>query len=251
MLYICATEHLGVDPTLVSQACCQFSKLLLAVAAYRKRRCSPVIYGDILRIARIFSMVRQSEPSAPRKPRADAERNRIRLLSVAKVVFAEKGSNASLDEIARRAGVGAGTLYRHFPNRDALVAAIYRNETEQLVAAADRLVKEHAPVEALRSWLLLFVDYITTKHGMHELLQPVLSGMSDLQSASVTQMQQAISGLIERAVESGDVRRDLDPRDLMFALAGAAKFGAGSDGLQAARRLVDILIAGVRTPSKS
>lgn len=196
-------------------------------------------------------MVRQSEPSATRKPRADAERNRIRLLTVAKTVFAEKGSNASLDEVARRAGVGPGTLYRHFPNRDALVAAIYRNETEQLVAAADRLAKEHAPVEALRSWLLLFVDYITTKHGMYELLQPVLSGMSELQSTSVTQMHQAISTLIDHAVESGEVRRDLDPRDLMFALAGAAKFGTGSDGIQAARRLVDILIAGVRTSPRT
>jgi AcrR family transcriptional regulator len=92
----------------------------------------------------------EDEPAAVRKPRADAERNRVRLLETAKSAFAEKGSAASLDEIARIAGVGAGTLYRHFPTRDALVAAVYRNETEQLVAAAARLAEMHPPVMALR-----------------------------------------------------------------------------------------------------
>src|SRR4029077_8649104 len=99
-----------------------------------------------------------AEPTALRKPRADAERNRVRLLETAKAAFAEKGSGASLDEIARIAGVGAGTLYRHFPTRDALVTAVYRNETEQLVVAATRLAETHPPVMALREWLLLFVD---------------------------------------------------------------------------------------------
>jgi AcrR family transcriptional regulator len=92
----------------------------------------------------------ENEPVAVRKPRADAERNRVRLLETAKAAFAEKGSGASLDEIARTAGVGAGTLYRHFPNRDALVAAVYRNETEQLVVAASGLAETHPPVMALR-----------------------------------------------------------------------------------------------------
>jgi AcrR family transcriptional regulator len=113
----------------------------------------------------------EGESAAVRKPRADAQRNRVRLLETAKAAFAEKGSGASLDEIARTAGVGAGTLYRHFPNRDALVAAVYRNETEQLVVAATRLAEMHPPVMALREWLLLFVDYIATKHGMYEVLR--------------------------------------------------------------------------------
>src|SRR6202011_5532308 len=126
-------------------------------------------YGDDLRLSRsIFGVADEGEPTAVRKPRADAERNRVRLLETAKAAFAEKGSGASLDEIARPAGVGAGTLYRHFPPRDALVAAVYRNETEQLVAAANRLAETHPPVMALREWLLLFVDYIATKHGMYE-----------------------------------------------------------------------------------
>jgi AcrR family transcriptional regulator len=189
----------------------------------------------------------EGEPTAARKPRADAERNRVRLLETAKAAFAEKGSGASLDEIARIAGVGAGTLYRHFPTRDALVVAVYQNETEQLVAAADRLAKTHPPVKALREWLLLFVDYIATKHGMSEVLDSIVGGTSDLYSASTAPVKHAIAKLVDRAVASGDIRLDLDPLDLLRALAGVANIGLGPDGEWAAKRLVDILIAGVRT----
>jgi AcrR family transcriptional regulator len=188
-------------------------------------------------------------PLLSRKPRADAERNRVRLLETAKAAFAEKGSGASLDEIARTAGVGAGTLYRHFPTRDALVAAVYRNETDQLVAAADRLAETHPPVAALREWLLLFVDYIATKHGMSEVLNSVVGGTSDLYSASTAQVKQAIAKLVDRAVASGDIRLDLDPLDLLRALAGVANIGLGPDGERAAKSMVDILIAGVRMRS--
>jgi AcrR family transcriptional regulator len=191
----------------------------------------------------------EGEPAAVRKPRADAERNRVRLLETAKAAFAEKGSGASLDEIARTAGVGAGTLYRHFPTRDALVAAVYLNETEQLVAAADRLAKTHPPVMALREWLLQFVDYIATKHGMSEVLNSIVGGTSDLYSASTARVKRAIAKLVDRAVASGDIRLDLDPLDLLRALAGVASIGLGSDGERAAKHLVDILITGVRTRS--
>ena len=192
-------------------------------------------------------MADEGESTAVRKPRADAERNRLRLLETAKTAFAEKGSGASLDEIARIAGVGAGTLYRHFPTRDALVAAVYRNETEQLVAAADRLAAAHPPVAALRDWLLLFVDYMATKHGMSEVLNSIVGGASDLYSASTAQMRQAIAKLVDRAVASGDIRLELDPLDLLRALGGVANIGLGPEGERAARRLVDILIAGLRT----
>jgi AcrR family transcriptional regulator len=188
----------------------------------------------------------KGKPVAVRKPRADAKRNRVRLLETAKAAFAEKGSDASLDEIARTAGVGAGTLYRHFPTRDTLVEAVYRNETEQLVAAADRLAKLHPPVTALREWLLLFVDYIATKHGMNEVLNAIVGGTSALYSASTVQMKQTITRLVERAVASADIRLDLDPLDLLRALAGVANIGSGPDGERAAKRLIDILIAGIR-----
>jgi len=186
------------------------------------------------------------KPAAVRKPRADAKRNRIRLLETAKATFAEKGSGASLDEIARTAGVGAGTLYRHFPTRDALVEAVYRNETEQLVAAADRLAQIHPPATALREWLLLFVDYIATKHGMYEVLNSLVGGTCDLYSASTAQVKQAIARLVDRAVASADIRLDLDPLDLLRALAGVANLASGPDGERAAKRLIDILIAGIR-----
>ena len=192
-------------------------------------------------------MADESEPTAVRKPRADAERNRLRLLETAKAAFAEKGSGASLDEIARSAGVGAGTLYRHFPTRDALIEAVYRNETEQLVAAATRLAETHPPITALRQWLLLFVDYMATKHGMYEALNSIVGGTSDLYSASTAQVKQAIAGLTDRAVASGEIRLNLDPLDLLRALAGVANISSGPDGKQAAKRMVDILIAGIRT----
>ena len=194
-------------------------------------------------------MADEGEPVAARKPRADAERNRVRLLETAKAAFSEKGSAASLDEIVRAAGVGTGTLYRHFPTRDALVAAVYRNETEQLVAAADRLAKTRPPLTALREWLLLFVDYIAAKHGMSEVLNSIVGGTSDLYSASTAQVKQAIAKLVDRAVANGDIYLDLDPLDLLRALAGVANIGLGSDGERAAKTLVDILIAGIRTRS--
>jgi AcrR family transcriptional regulator len=191
-------------------------------------------------------VVDEGKAATARKPRADAQRNRIRLLETAKAAFAEKGPGASLDEIARTAGVGAGTLYRHFPTRDALIEAVYRNETEQLVAAATRLAETHSPTGALREWLLLFVDHMATKHGMSEALNSIVGGPSELYSVSAEQMKRAIAKLIDRAVASGDIRLDNDPLDLLRALAGVANMSAGPDGKQAAKRMVDILIAGIR-----
>src|SRR3984885_15824882 len=153
-------------------------------------------YGDTLRLSRgIFGVVDESKGLTGRKPRADAQRNRARLLKTAKAAFAEKGAEASLDEIARTAGVGAGTLYRHFPTRDALIEAVYRHETEQLVAAATRLSGTHAPTAALREWLQLFVDYMATKHGMYDALNSIVGGTSELYSASAEQMTRAIAKL--------------------------------------------------------
>ncbi|KJC42836.1 TetR family transcriptional regulator [Bradyrhizobium sp. LTSP849] len=191
-------------------------------------------------------MVDEAKVTTARKPRADAQRNRILLLETAKAAFAEKGPGASLDEIARTAGVGAGTLYRHFPTRDALIEAVYRNETEQLVAAATRLAESHSPTGALREWLLLFVDYMAAKQGMSEALNSIVGGTSELYSASAEQMKRAIGKLIDRAVASGDIRLDLEPLDLLRALAGVANVSSGPVGKQAAKRMVDILIAGVQ-----
>jgi AcrR family transcriptional regulator len=187
------------------------------------------------------------EGMAARRPRADAQRNRLRLIETAKAVFAGKGSGASLDEIARAADVGIGTLYRHFPTRDALIEAVYRNETAQLAAAATRLSETHPPVAALREWLLLFVEYMATKRGMSEALNSIVGGTSELYAATGVQAKQAVGMLVDRAVASGDIRLDMDPLDLLRALAGVANLSAHPDWEQAAARLVDILIAGIRT----
>lgn len=189
------------------------------------------------------------EAGRGRKPRADAHRNRLRLLETAKAAFAQKGSGASLDEIARTAGVGPGTLYRHFPTREALIEAVYRNESEQLIAAAGRLAETNPPLAALRAWLLLFVDYITTKHGMYEVLDSLV-GVSALYSACTVQVTQTIGELADRAVASGEIRLDLDPVDLLRALGGVANLGSGPDGERAAKQLVDVLIAGIRTQQR-
>ena len=196
-------------------------------------------------------MTKKDELLPPRKPRADAERNRLRLLDTAKAAFAKKGSDVSLEEIAQSAGVGIGTLYRHFPNRDALIAAVYRNETEQLARAAKQLAETHPPVEALREWMFLFIDYIATKHGMYAALNSLTDGTSDLYAKSGKQISDAIELLTARAVANHDIRLEIDPLDLLRAVAGVANVSAGPHWKVAATRLVDIMIAGLRKDSKA
>src|SRR5580658_8251520 len=113
-----------------------------------------MIIGDVLRLQK-FQMAAKASKPAPRKPRADARRNRQRILELAKKAFTRSGANISLDEVAKQAGVGAGTLYRHFPTREALLEAVYRTEVEKLAAAERKLSEPCLPVEALRAWMLL------------------------------------------------------------------------------------------------
>ena len=189
---------------------------------------------------------KRSQP-AQRKPRMDAQRNRERILEVAKDAFARSGAGTSLDDIAKQAGVGAGTLYRHFPTRDALLEAVYRTEVEKLAAAERKLAQNLSPVEALRAWMLLFVDYIATKQIIAPALNTLVGGPSKVYEASGAQITGAIRALVERAIESGDIRRDLDPLDLLRALIGVSNVACGPDWQQSARRLVDILITGSRS----
>ena len=179
-----------------------------------------------------------------RKPRTDALRNRERILEVAKAAFTRQGANASLEEIAKHAGVGTGTLYRHFPTRDALIEGVYRNEVGKLAAAASRFAETMSPLEALRAWMLLLVDYIAAKHIIAPALNSVVGGPSKLYEGSRPLIQGAIDELVRRAKKSGDLRRDLDAYDLLRALIGVSHVGSGPDWQQSARRLVDILIAG-------
>ena len=181
-----------------------------------------------------------------RKPRTDALRNRERILEVAKAAFTRQGANASLEEIAKLAGVGIGTLYRHFPTRDALIEGVYRNEVEKLAEAAARFAETMSPLEALRAWMLLLVDYIAAKHIIAPALNTIAGGPSRLHEGSRAMIQGAIGELVKRAKRSGDLRRDLDASDLLRALIGVSHVGSSADWPQSARRLVDILIAGSR-----
>jgi AcrR family transcriptional regulator len=184
-----------------------------------------------------------------RKPRADAERNRERILEVAKQEFTRSGANASLEDIAKRAGVGPGTLYRHFPTRDELLVAVYRSEMEKLAAAERTFADTLPPVEALRAWLLSFVDAVETKQIIAPVLNTLVGDPKKVFEASYAQMHEALCALVKRAIKSGDVRKDLDPIDLLRALVGVANVSTSSDWQQSARRLVEILILGAR-PTK-
>jgi AcrR family transcriptional regulator len=181
-----------------------------------------------------------------RKPRSDAQRNRERILEVAKDAFTRSGANTSLDDIAREAEVGPGTLYRHFPSREALLEAVYRSEMEKLAAAQEKFAQELPPVEALRAWLLLFVDYMAAKQIIAPALNALVGDPKKLFEASYARIWDAIRALVRRAVKSGDIRKDLDAIDLLRALIGVANVGTSPDWQQSARRLVDILITGSR-----
>jgi AcrR family transcriptional regulator len=181
-----------------------------------------------------------------RKPRADALRNRDLLLEAAKASFGGAGANVSLDEIARRAGVGIGTLYRHFPTRDAIVEAVYRREVEQLADAANRLTAALPAAEALHAWMRLFVDYIATKRVIAPALKAMVGGASELYASSGARISEAMARMVERAKNAGEIRADADPADLLRALAGFTSFNAGSDWEASTRRLIDILMDGLR-----
>jgi AcrR family transcriptional regulator len=181
-----------------------------------------------------------------RKPRADAQRNRERILEVAKEAFARSGADTSLDDIAKEAGVGAGTLYRHFPTRDDLLGAVYRTEVEKLAEAQQKFAETMPPVEALRAWMLLFVDHIAAKRIIAPALNTFVGGPSKLYEGSRHHIVGAINSLVSRAVESGDIREDLEPFDLLRALIGVANVASGPGWQQSAKRLVDILLSGSR-----
>jgi AcrR family transcriptional regulator len=206
------------------------------------------ITGASLRL-QLFFMARNHSKPDQRKLRADAQRNREQILEAAKKAFARDGADASLDEIARQVGVGPGTLYRHFPTRGELLQAVYQAELEKLAAAEQKLSQTMAPSEALRAWLLLFVDAIAAKQLIAPALNTLLGDPQKVFEASHAKMHQAIRALVKRGVESGEIRSDLDPVDLLRALVGVSNVASAPDWQPSAKRLVDILIIGSR-PAK-
>lgn len=188
---------------------------------------------------------------ASRKPRADALRNRDLLLEAAKSVFSAGGPEASLEAVARTAGVGIGTLYRHFPTREALFEAVYRHEVQQLADLAERLKKERRPIEALRQWMRSIVKFVATKKGMSTALALAVSKDSDLVSYSSDRLTRAIGLLLEQAIAAGEVRSDVGPEDLLRAIVGMCYTHDQPGWQKNVLRLVDIFVDGLRNrPAK-
>lgn len=189
-------------------------------------------------------------PPPTRKPRADAQRNRELILAVAKAAFAEHGAEATFDDIARQAGIGPGTLYRHFPTRDALIEAVYRSEVEKLAAAGERLAASLPPLAALRAWMLLFIDHVVGKALIIPAMNTVAGGSARLIEGARSLIHTTFVAAVQRAIDSGELRADTDPSDFVRALIGVFHTTAIPGWEPSARRLVDILIAGSRAADK-
>ena len=201
-------------------------------------------------------MLAGSEPYVDRCrcrwPRSDGERNRLRLIDAAKQVFAEKGAAASLEQVARKAGVSIASLYRHFPTRDAVISAVYRQEVDALIEAAERLGAERQPIAALREWLMLFVEFLDAKHGMADAMDTLMGGPEDLYSKTPDRLASPITTLVKNAVDKGALRYEIEPLDLLRALSGVASIRVSENWKRSAEQMVDLLIAGMtaKIPSR-
>jgi AcrR family transcriptional regulator len=184
--------------------------------------------------------------SQPRPLRADARRNRDRLLQVAAHAFATDGPDVPLDAIARQAGVGIGTLYRHFPTREALVEAAYRNELDRLCAAAPELLAGRPADAALRSWMDRFVDYMTTKRGMADALRALIASGGDPFAHSRDRLVAAVGGLLAAGGAAGVLRTDVSAEDVLAGLSGVTLAVGEPPRLDQAGRLLDLLMDGLR-----
>lgn len=181
-----------------------------------------------------------------RKPRADSLRNRDLLLAAAKAAFAQAGAEVPLEDVARRAGVGIGTLYRHFPTRDALVAAVYARAVEQLTASAEALLSQRPAGEALAAWLSLLIDYLATKRVVAPALRADPGEGSRLYARSGASIVEALRRLTDAASAAGDIRPDIGFDDVMRMMSGVSQ-GYEQPGWEpSARRLLDVMMTGLR-----
>src|SRR5260370_13681066 len=180
-----------------------------------------------------------------RRPRADAVRNRERVLEAAKTVFSAGCPEVSLEAVAKRAGVGIGTLYRHFPTREALLEAVYRREVQQLVELAEALKSEPSPVDALRRWLRSNVELVATKKGMSAALQLAVHGSSELYAHTFERLTKAVGALLDRAVAAGEIRSDISPEDLLRALVGMCYMHDPPGWQTIVVRLLDVFVDGL------
>ncbi|WP_399894533.1 TetR/AcrR family transcriptional regulator [Streptomyces sp. BBFR51] len=184
---------------------------------------------------------------ATKRPlRADAQRNRDKILVAAVRVFSEEGLDAHLERIAKEAGVGSGTLYRNFPTREALIEAAYRNEVARLCDSVPGLLADLSPAEALRAWTRRFIDYATAKFGMADALRAVVASGGNPYADSRELIQAALSSLMDAGVAAGEIRSDIRPTDMFAALAGIALTSAHPEQREQAERLLDLVLDGLR-----
>lgn len=185
-------------------------------------------------------------PASTRRPRADSVRNRERVLEAAKVVFAAGGPAGSLEAVARQAGVGVGTLYRHFPTRQALFEAVYRREVEQLVELAERLAGDLQPLEALRQWIHANVEFVATKKGMSAALAIAVQASSGLPAYSLDRLGRALGTMLQRAIDSGAIRNDLGAEDILRTIVGLCYIHDTPGWQHRVIRLLDVFVDGLR-----
>ncbi|MET9013179.1 TetR/AcrR family transcriptional regulator [Streptomyces olivaceoviridis] len=193
----------------------------------------------------------QTGPAPAPGRRADAVRNQQKLLAAAAEVFVTSGVDAPIREIAAKAGVGMGTIYRHFPTRADLVVAVFRHQVEECAEAGPRLLADaDSPLTALRQWIDLFIDFLVTKHGLAATPQPDGSGFAALHTYFLDRLLPVAERLLDAAVEAGEVRPGVQPYELMRGV-GNLCVGAGDDPRYDPRRLVALLLQGLRLPGPS
>ncbi|GAA1871154.1 TetR/AcrR family transcriptional regulator [Pseudonocardia ailaonensis] len=178
--------------------------------------------------------------------RADARRNRDRLVEVAVEAFSRPDGDVTLEAIAKAAGVGIGTLYRHFPTREALVEAAYRSEVARLCDAVPGLLESYAPDKAMRIWMDRFVDYMTAKRGMADTLRAIVASGGNPFAETKARMREAAGSLVSAGAEAGTLRGDVDPQDVIAALVGVTLSAGGPEQRDQAGRLLDLIMDGLR-----
>jgi AcrR family transcriptional regulator len=199
----------------------------------------------------VVSTTSQSAAVPARSKRADAVRNQQALLAAAAAVFVTSGVDAPIREIAARAGVGIGTIYRHFPTRADLVVAVYRHQVEACAEAGPALLAgAGSPLAALRQWVGLFVDFLVTKHGLANALQSDSSGFEALHTYFLDRLVPVCAQLLDAAVNAGEIRPSTHAYELMRGI-GNLCIGRGSDPRYDPRRLVELLLQGLQRPQSS
>lgn len=197
--------------------------------------------------------MKEQAPKTPKQPRlrADAQRNRARLVEVAAQAFTERGASASLEQIAKDAGVGIGTLYRHFPTREHLVELVYRRELELLASAAGELMAEKTPDVALEEWMHRFVSYMAAKRGMADSLKAVLTSNATLFTESSTLMHTTFGNLLRAAIDAGTIKDDIETSDVLYTLFGIYSVPDTPDWRERAHRIVRLIMDGLRLQPRS